>query len=236
MSESEKVIGIHQPNYIPWIGYFYKIAMSDIFVFLDDAQFEKNSFADRNSIKTPQGSCYLKIPVELPDGLQTKYNETRVKDELSWREKHLKTIDMNYRRAPFYQECMPFIYDMYQDKSSDIGSFNSNFIVQTAKKIGLQTNFRYSSEMRISGNSTERLKNIVLELHGKVYFSGFGGSKYQDESLYENNGIVLKYTNFEHPIYPQLWGEFQRNLSIIDMMFNVGFDMCKKIITKNRGL
>lgn len=98
------IVGIHQPNFIPWIGYFYKIYRSDIFVLLNDVQFVKNSYADRNSIKTSNGCCYLKLPLEIPSHT-TNYNEIRIKHELNWKDKQLKTIEMNYKKLPFLKRC-----------------------------------------------------------------------------------------------------------------------------------
>lgn len=222
-------IGIHQPNYIPWCGYFYKIFQSDIFVFLDDAQYEKNGYSDRNTIKTPQGQCYLKIPVKK-EGLTTTYNDTFLKDELRWREKHLKTIEMNYKRTSYYDEIMPYLKELYYAKCSTLSEFNINVISELSYLMGLKTRFVRSSELEITGRSTERLINIIQSLNGDTYISGNGAIKYQDEKLFKENKIILQYSNFLHPIYEQQWGGFLTNLSILDILFNNGLKKTAEII------
>lgn len=223
-------IGIHQPNYIPWIGYFYKIWMSDIFVFLDDAQFEKNGYADRNSIKTPQGTCYLKVPVELKRGLSTKYNEVRLKDELLWREKQLKTIQMNYKKAPYFGEIYPDIEKLFISGNKELSTFNIHFITTIAEKLNLNTDYKCSSEMDICGSGVNRIIRIVKACGGNVYYSGKGGANYQNEEEYDNEGIKLQYAKFVHPRYPQLWSEFIENLSVLDLLFNCGYEQSERLI------
>lgn len=222
-------IGIHQPNYIPWCGYFYKIFKSDIFVFLDDVQYEKNGFSDRNSIKTPQGQCYLKIPIKKP-GLKTNYNEVILNDELKWREKHLKMIEMNYKRAPYYDLVMPLLQELYNTRYFTLSEFNKKIITELALKMEFDTHFVCSSDLSVTGKSTERLIDIIQALDGDTYISGKGGTKYQDEALFKENKITLEYTDFEHPIYQQQWGEFISNLSILDLLFNNGFKEASQIL------
>lgn len=226
------IVGIHQPNYIPWIGYFYKICKSDIFIFLDDVQFEKNSYADRNSIKTPQGECYLKVPVKTK-GLHTKYKEVKINDSLKWRDKHLKTIEMNYKKTKYYEEVMKFIRDKYKNDEINLSEFNIRFISEIVRKLEFNTTLLKASDLNVQGKSTERLKNLILSVDGNCYLSGKGGEKYQEEEIFTRNGIQLLYTDFKHPLYPQLWGSFRSNLSIIDLLFNCGFCETRDIICKS---
>jgi len=223
------VISIHQPNYIPWIGYFYKIAKSDVFVFLDDVQYEKNGFTDRNRIKTPQGELYLKIPVQIENHLQ-KINQTSIREALGWREKHLKSIDMNYRKSKYYQEIFPLVEDILSVTGSNLAEFNSQVVSKILKVLDINTPCIIAHELNISATGTMRLVEIVKQLGGSTYLSGKGGSKYQDEELFRDNSIQLSYSNFIPPIYRQCWGEFIPNLSILDYLFNNGISDCRKYI------
>lgn len=216
------IVGIHQPNYIPWIGYFYKIYKSDIFVVLDDVQYVKNSFADRNKIKTPQGDCYLKAPVEVKSAI-SKYCDVRLKDELKWREKHLKTIEMNYKKSSYFKEVFEDLYEIYNSKEVTIlGEFNSLIIEYAVKKLDINTEIIYSKDLNVDMGGTDRLLEIIKKCGGTKYLSGKGGAKYQDENEFKKNNIELLYTDFKHPVYEQLWGEFIPNLSILDLLFNYG--------------
>lgn len=228
------IVGIHQPNYLPWIGYFYKIYMSDIFVILDDVQYVKRSVADRNKIKTPQGELYIKIPVES-DTSNSKYNEVKVIDEMDWRNKHLKTIYRNYRKAKYFDDIFEDFCNLYKCDTNILSDFNSNIIEYVVKKIGIDTPIIYSSMLNINNKtSTDRLVEIIKKCGGNAYFSGSGGAKYQNEIEFEKNKINLIYTDFKPPIYDQLWGDFIPNLSIIDLLFNYGEESIKIIKNANK--
>lgn len=222
-------VGIHQPNYIPWIGYFYKIYKSEIFVFLDDVQYEKNGFSDRNSIKTPQGKCYLKIPVELPNS-KSSYNNVRIKNELGWKEKHLKTLSMNYKKSCYYNEIYSDLEKFYYNDYEELSTFNIQLIKCICSKLNINRTFLLSSELNTSGVSTERLINIISQCNGTTYVSGLGGKNYQDELLFEKNKINIEYLNIELMSYKQLWGEFTPNLSVLDLLFNLGYENTGNII------
>ena len=154
------IVGIHQPNFIPWIGYFYKIYRSDVFVLLNDVQFVKNSYADRNSIKTAQGTCYLKLPLELPSHT-ANYNEIRIKHELNWKEKQLKTIAMNYKKAPFFEEVYADVEAWFSNPEGRLDKFNAKIITDISEKLGFSTKFVCSEEFGIEDKSTERLIDII---------------------------------------------------------------------------
>lgn len=223
------IISIHQPNYIPWIGYFYKIAKSDIFVFLDDVQYEKNGFTDRNRIKTPQGELYLKIPINLESHLQ-KINQIEIREHLGWREKHLKSIDMNYRKSKYYREIFPLMEECLSIASSNLAAYNSQVVKKILDVLDIDTNCIYSHELGITAVGTERLVEIVKCLDGSTYLSGSGGSKYQDEEIFKAHGIQLSYSRFIPPKYTQCWGDFISNLSIVDYLFNNGISDCRKYL------
>lgn len=223
------IISIHQPNYIPWIGYFYKIAKSDIFVFLDDVQYEKNGFTDRNRIKTPQGELYLKIPVQIDSHLQ-KINQIGIREDLGWREKHLKSIDMNYRKSKYYREIFSLVEDILSVTNSNLAEYNSLVVSKILKVLDIDTPCIKSHELNISTTGTMRLVEIVKHLNGTDYLSGSGGSKYQDEELFNANDLQLSYSSFISPTYNQCWGDFIPNLSIVDYLFNNGISECKKYL------
>jgi len=216
-----RIVAIHQPNFLPWIGYFYKIAKSDIFVFLDNVQYTKNSFINRNKIKTPQSAMWLTVPVSFNFG--QLINEVKINNEINWREKHIRTLEMNYKRANFFEDVFEIIKKIYYLKNwQNLSDFNISLTKTIASYLGLDKPFVKSSALGIKGKSTELLIQIVKKVGGNVYLSGFGGAKYQEEGLFKNEGIKLVYYNFTHPIYKQLWNGFIANLSIVDLLFNAG--------------
>ena len=216
------IISIHQPDYIPYPGYFYKIAQSDVFVFLDDAQYSNDNMHQWNRIKTPQGECRLKIPVKHEFG--DNINEVQTRDNLKWREKHLKTIEMNYLRAPYFPEAFPAIREIIASDHADLAELNIELNTHICRCFGIGKKFIRSSDMDISTRKEERVIDICVMLGGTKYISGNGARAYQTEEHFTSRGVELCYTDY-HPFeYEQLWGDFIPNLSILDYIFNCGYD------------
>lgn len=224
------IVAIHQPNFLPWIGYFYKIYNSDVFVFLDNVQFTKNGYQNRVKIKTSQGENWLTVPVVHQFGQLT--NEVRIDNSSSWRSKHLKTLEMNYRKAPYYGKVFPMIENVYMMQDWDLlSAFCINLIQIIMSYMKIDTPLVNASGLNVSGQSTDLLINIVKSVGGTMYLSGRGGSKYQDDSLFGKAGVGLQYSEFSHPTYKQLWGDFCQGLSVIDLLFNEGGDALIKHVS-----
>jgi len=221
----DRIAAIHQPNYLPYLGYFYKIAKCDIFIYLDVVQYPRGrSFAARNRIKTPNGTMFLSIPVSIPSGRGGKVKYTEVSfGNKNWKEKHLKTIRMNYSRAPFFEEVCD-LYESQLETSESFVALNINLIEAFANYLSIDTKrIRLSDVLSDFGEKTQLVIDICRKVGAKKYLSGTGGGKaYNDEKALKENGIELIYSDFEDPKYRQLWGEFAPNLSVIDLLFNCG--------------
>jgi hypothetical protein len=230
----ERIIAIHQPNFLPWLGYFYKIYKSDIFVFLDNVQFTKNSYQNRVKIKSPQGAIWLTEPVLHNFGQLT--NEVKLNNKERWIDKHLKTLEMNYKRAKYFKEIYNLLAEIYLSKEWEyMSELNITFIKSISNYLGIKRKFLLASNLNVSGNSTDLLIGIIKKVDGNIYLSGKGGVKYQDEEKFSQNNIKLVYSDFKHPVYPQLWGEFIEGLSIIDLLFNCGKDSILYLNLKLEG-
>jgi len=218
------IISIHQPDYIPYLGYFYKLAKSDKFVYLDDAQYSSDNMHNWNKIKTPQGELRLKIPVE--NHLGDPICGVRTKDELKWKEKQLKTIEMNYGKAPHFAEIFPQFKELLLKDYPNIAELNIAINTWIAQSFGLKTEFFRSSDMDIQSVREERVIDICVALGGDVYISGHGASVYQEEEHFTSRGVELRYTDYEAIEYDQLWKKagFLANMSVLDYIFNCGFD------------
>jgi hypothetical protein len=227
------IVAIHQPNYIPWLGFFYKIAKSDIFIFLDDVQYTKNSFINRNKIKTSQGSIWLTLPVRNKGRFGQLIREVELNESVPWRKKHIKTLEANYSRSIYFLKYYDSIKNLYDISNGSLSILNITFIKYICAELGIKTKFINASEMKISGTSTNRLVDICMQLGADTYFSGFGGSKYQEEEIFNKYGIKLQYSDFIHPVYTQLWGEFIPNLSIFDLLFNCGERSLEILLKEN---
>lgn len=216
-------VGIHQPNYIPWLGYFYKIFESDIFVFLDDVQFSNKGAHNYHYLKTPQGSLRLKIPVEYNHGF--KINEVRTKDELDWKKDHLNKLSLNYKKAPYFDEIFEDFKSILSHNYKNISVQNIEIIKFFAKKFKLDSKFVVASDLNIHTSREEKVLDICSATKATIYISGTGAKAYQQEENFIKRNISLKYSAF-HPFkYKQLWGEeFLTNVSILDYLMNYGYD------------
>jgi hypothetical protein len=216
-------ISIMQPTYLPWIGYFDLIDQCDVFVFLDDVQFVKQSWQQRNKIKTKDGWIWLTIPVIQKFG--QKIAETQINYANKWNEKHSKSIYYNYHSAAFYNSFKGELEEIYSAHYKFLIDLNINIILWFCKELGISLQFVRSSELSATGTKTERLLNICQELHADNYLSPLGSSTYiEQNNLFNDSGIILRYQHFEHPLYSQIMGDFISHLSILDLMLNHGPD------------
>jgi hypothetical protein len=217
------IAAIHQPNFLPWVGFFYKFYLADYFVFLDDAQYSKNSFINRNRIKTPQGTSWLTLPIQSAGKFGQSINEVKIFDYQNSTKKVLSTIKMNYAKTKYFKEYYPQLEEIVNESRENLISLNINLISWINNILNIKKKYFLSSNLTgIQGDATERLIQICKKLDCSIYLSGYGGSKYQDETLFANSGIELMLYNFIHPSYSQLWGDFIPNLSVIDLIFNCG--------------
>ncbi len=222
---SGRTLAIHQPNYVPWPGYFHKIARSDLFVYLDAVQYPRGqSFAPRNRIKTPNGVVFLTIPVSVPKGRKGKasYLEVEFADD-RWREKHLKTVEQSYRRASYFDQVFA-LYRSEREARERFVELNIGLIEAFCSYLGIETpRVRLSETVPSFGERTQLIVDVCRALDATAYLSGTGGGRdYNDEALLNAHGIDLRYDDFAYPEYRQLWGDFEPNLSVVDLLFNCG--------------
>ena len=216
-----KKVAIHQPNYLPWIGFFQKMALVDVFVILDTVQFSKDSHTQRTKIRMKEGWIWLTIPIEK------KYYFKPIKDiylpqDTKWLKKHKMSIISNYSKCKFVDD--EFINKYYCGKFEKLQEFNEFGIFYLKDKFEIKTEIVKASEIDITENlkSTDLLVDIVEKIGGDVYISGLGGKKYMDERKFLMNNIKLKYFKFEPFEYSQRWTSFEPYMSAIDLLFNVG--------------
>jgi len=218
-------VSIHQPNYFPYYGYFNKIKNSDIFVFLDNVTFSKDSFINRNKIKTPEGIKWLTVPVKNKDILSTEIKDVEIFGS-GWKDRHIKIIENSYRKTPNFWKIYDILIDVYSRDWKKMSDLNIYIIKSISKEINLKTEFVSASNLGVSGKSTELILNICKKLKADIYLSGSSGKNYMEEKRFLDNNIVLKYQEFSHPIYKQFYGDFVKNLSILDILFNTEVDLC----------
>ncbi|MBU0951321.1 MAG: WbqC family protein [Elusimicrobia bacterium] len=222
------IVSVHQPQYIPWIGYFHKIAKSDEFIFLDNVQYKKREFQNRNKILTKNGSIWLTVPVITKEKFYQKISEVAIDNTVRWQEKHWESIKTNYNHSKYFKDYQNSFEAMYAKTWSKLVDLNSEIIFLLLKIFDIKTPVKVESELNITGTSTQRIINICEKLNSDTYLSGAGGKEYMDESLFEKEKIKLIYQDFKHPQYSQAYpGGFEPYMSAIDLLFNCGPDSSK---------
>ena len=216
------IVAIHQPNYIPWLGFFHKMANSDIFVLLDDVKHSKSSITHRNKIKAFDKELLLSVPLKNKESL---INELLIHDPLLSLKKHWQAIDTNYRRAKYWEYVSDELKKIYNSEWKYLVDLNISIIKLIKNKLNIDCKILIASEIgNIEGEGSTRNLNICKILNADTYLSGTGASAYNDESSFKENNIQLAYDKFKHPVYPQIGAFFIQNLSILDLLFNCGKD------------
>jgi len=219
------IAAIHQPNYIPWLGYFFKIAHADKFVFLDSVVYSCGSFVNRNSIKTPHGPAWLTIPVIKSGRFGQLIGEVEADFMHRWAGRHMATLRSNYSRAPYFSETIAVLepyYSVVTDNRIPLADFNIRLICSITAHLGVSTQFIRASELNVSGHKTDLLLDICRTIGARTYLAGTGAKLYQEDAKFAEAGITTVYSPFSQQSYPQLFGEFIGNLSIVDVLMNCG--------------
>lgn len=223
---SPKRVGIIQPNYVPWKGYFDFIRSVDAFVLLDDVQFTRRDWRNRNKIKTAQGLQWITIPVEVKGKYDQAIDQTQVADS-GWVTHHVTSLEHAYRRATSFSSQWARLRELYESVSNltSLSEINRIFIETICRWLGITTPIFSSRELGGAGTKNERLISICKTLGATSYLSGPAARAYMDEEVWADAGIGVEYKSYDgYPEYPQLHGPFEHGVSIIDLLLNVGDD------------
>lgn len=224
-------IVILQPGYLPWLGFFEQLWKSDIFVFYDDVQFDKNGWRNRNRIKTQHGTQWLTVPVHVNFG--DKVKDIKIANTISWKGKHLKSIEAAYHRAPFFEEYFCIIQNVLSKEWNYLVNLDVALIHDICGALNLERKLFFSSELHVEEKGkVERLVGICKALGADTFYEGAAGRNYIDGAAFQKEGIKVEYQNYEHPIYRQLHGDFVSHLSVLDLIFNEG-PKSLEILTKS---
>ena len=217
------VVAIHQPQFLPWLGYFDKLERCDLFCLLDTVQYKKNEFQNRNRIKTADGLQWLTVPVTY--SFPQRIYEVGVNQTVDWQRKHIKSLETNYRKAPFFDTYIESFEEFYQQSHEMLVNVNVACIRLLLDLLGLERKVVLASSLQVeTDDPTLRLVEICQALGGDAYLSGKDGAKYMDVDMFSNNEIDVLFQEFKHPQYPQCYGPFEPNMSIVDLLFNCGPD------------
>ncbi|MEW6065190.1 hypothetical protein P378_10915 [Desulforamulus profundi] len=225
------IISGHQPNYLPWLGYFHKMISCDLFVILDDVVHSRSEITNKNKIKGPEGARLLSVPRNRSDKHCLIKDVTIAKDSM-WHKNHWGSLHTCYVRSPYWKKYEELFLSIYSNPGEKLAQLNLRLIHVMREVLEIKTPLVLSSEISgITGSKGTRIINICKYFNADIYLSGTGARAYNDEMDFERNNIRLVYQEFEHPVYPQLWGNFIPGLSAVDLIFNCG-PQSKDYLTK----
>ena len=217
-----KVI-IEQPTYLSWLGYYGMLQLADVFVFYDDVAFDRQSWQQRNRIKSPMGEmAWLTVPILRNFG--QKINEVKINNNVEWRRKHWKTLEQAYGKAPYFKKYRDEVKDIYDREWEYLCELDIHIIMKFAKIFGVRLPkiFKSSEFEGLEGHKTDRLLVLLNKIGATEYYSGVGTKAYIEVDKFKKNNIKLCWYEFQHPIYSQIRGKFVSHLSAIDAIFNLG--------------
>jgi hypothetical protein len=221
---SGKRVAIVQSNYLPWKGYFDLINSVDEFVLLDEVQYTRRDWRNRNRIKTRNGTAWLTVPVEVKGKYQQRIDETRIADR-TWTRKHWRTLSQAYAPAPFFADYHERFERLYEECTGVdlLSTVNRRFIELVCELLRIRTNLTWSTDYRARSGRSERLLDLCLQTGAAAYVSGPAARDYLDERLFVDAGVDVAWMSYDgYREYPQPHPPFEHHVSCVDMLFSVG--------------
>ena len=213
---------ILQPSFLPWKGYFHQIKRADVFVFLDDVQYDRHGWRNRNRIKTPQGAQWISVDVLTKGNFGHEIREVMINNRVEWNQRIWRAITMNYGKCPYFGEYAAGLEEVLFTKWDTLSELDIRLTKMIAGWLGCETAFHRSSELDVTGDKISRIIALCRHFNADRYLTGPSARNYLVDDLFLTNGIVLEYQDYVYPPYPQRYGEFIGEVSIIDVLFNCG--------------
>jgi|TARA_B100000749_G_scaffold276106_1_gene262778 hypothetical protein len=227
------ILTAHQPVYLPWLGLFHKIALAETFVYFDQVQYLPKDWMNRNKIRTKSGSIWLTVPVLRKGYRDLKTSEIEINNSIDWQKKHFRSISLNYKKSPYFENYIPFFEDVYSRKWKFLGELNEYMLKWFLDELGIKVNFLNANDFKFQGEKSSLILNMCKELNASTYIFGMLGKDYADVQEFEKNNIGLIFQNYNHPKYSQLYREFISHMSVIDLLFNHGPKSLEIILSNN---
>ena len=227
------ILTAHQPVYLPWLGLFHKIALAERFCIFDVAQYQTKDFNNRNKIKTNTGPIWLSVPVESKDHFNKTLHDIKVIND-GWARKHFKSIDLAYRKAPYYKDYIEQIEQMLLGRTyTYLADLNYATLRFGMDALGIDRPIDVASALGLEGYKSDLVLDMCVKLGATTYIFGAQGRNYAETEQFREAGVDARFQDYQHPVYPQLHGEFEPYMSVIDLLFNVGPDSFNVLMSGN---
>jgi hypothetical protein len=215
-------VTIHQPQFLPWLGYLDKIDQADLFILLDTVQFKKNEWQNRNRVRTAQGWQWLTVPVLHHFG--QRIDEVVINPTAAWKAQHLRALDMHYVRAPYRDRYLAQLRDLYSSPWKKLSDLNKATVQWLLEAYGITTPVQSAADFAARDEPTDRLIDLCRAVGATQYLAGPGAEHYMDKPRFESSGVRLEIQAFQHPVYRQVYEPFEPNLSALDLLLMSGPD------------
>jgi hypothetical protein len=230
------IIGILQPGYLPWLGFFEQMYRCDLFVLYDDVQYDKEGWRNRNRIKTANGVHWLTVPVLMKFSDHPLITDIQINNEVNWRKKHLASIRQNYGKAAFFKNYEGLFEEAYSRDWDFLIDLDLYFIMKLAECLGMkEKRILRSSDLPVKGERMERLIHLCKRFGADTFYEGTAGRNYIDKNAFLKEGVRVEFQDYKHPIYSQLYGEFISHLSVIDLLLNHGRESLTILTNQDKG-
>jgi hypothetical protein len=217
------IVSINQPAYLPWLGYFHRIAVSDVHIVLDHVQFEKNSFVNRNRLRTSQGWCWMTVPVRTAGRFgRLAIADLVIDNARDWRRKHWDTIRQYYSRSRYFAEHGSFLFALYERswlKLADLCEHVTSYLLDA---FAIKTRVLRSSNFQVQGKGSDLVLNLCRAVGARTYLSGPLGRRYLVEGDFRQANIRVTYHEYRHPVYEQVFQPFEPYMAALDLLLNQG--------------
>jgi hypothetical protein len=232
----KRTLAVLQPGYLPWLGFFDQLQRSDVFIFYDDVQYDKNGWRNRNRVKSVAGEPHwLTVPVHVRS-LEQQLLETEIDNRQPWARKHIGTIRQFYARAPHLNRYLQGLEELLLGNTWErLCDLDIAAIKLICEWLGLKRDMMRSSELGIGGERSERLLNLCLHVGADCYLSGNAAKEYLDVEVFASHGVTIEWQNYQHPIYSQQHGTFVPFLSALDLVLNCGENSASVIAQGSQG-
>lgn len=216
------IAAIHQPNYLPFLGFFHKMARADLFILLDDVPFTKTSFTQRVRIKMADGVHWLTVPVRTRGRRGEPISAVEISADPDWSRRHGETLRRAYGKAPHFRWAWEVLEPAWMRPVTRLADLNVDLVGRCAELLGLRTKRVLASTLDGKGAKSARLASLCVAAGADVYLSGPTGRNYLDMPVFERAGVQVKFSTFQHPVWRQGFGPFVPHLSLVDLLFNEG--------------
>ena len=231
------IVTIHQPEHLPWLGLFNKIAKAEKFVILDSVQYEKNYFQNRNRILGTNGVQWIGIPIVKAKHMEGSIATTLISTDsknLKWKEKYLQTIKQSYGKYPYFNDVYPLLERCINIDTPYFCEINIAIIKTFCETLDIHPEYIRSSELNVNGLKSSLILDICKEVEATLYLAGPSGRDYLDMNSFKQEEIEVRFNDYNHPTYSQRRSkEFIDHLSALDLFMNVGFKEAKRVIMKD---